>query len=302
MQDSKDEYAEVVARHAKLVKALDAYVKNLPAKQAEWEKSIKNPVAWTVLEPTSLKSAGGATLTKETDKSIFATGKNPFPETYTITANTNLANITAIRLEVLADPRLPARGPGRAPNGNFVLHEFTVTSAPQAEPAKAAKVELHNASATFSQESFPVGNAIDNNPGTGWAVAPMFGKDQTAIFELKKPVGAATGTTLTFTLDQKFAGKDHNIGRFRLSVTTAKPPVSLNKLPDNITQILAVTPEKRTNEQKTALANYYRSLDQELGRLQRAVSTHVVPADPRSLGAQDWAWALLNSPAFLFNH
>src|SRR5262249_3863150 len=147
---------------------------------------------------------------------------------------------------------------------------------------------------TFSQANFPIAHAIDNNPGTGWAIAPMFGKDQTAIFELKKPVGAATGTTLTFTLDQKFAGKDHNIGRFRLSVTTAKPPVSISKLPDNITQILAIAAEKRTNDQKTVLANYYRSLDQELGRLQRAVATDIVPADPRAVGAQDLAWALLN--------
>jgi hypothetical protein len=302
LEDSKDEYADLVARHAKLVQALDAYVKTLPAKQAEWEKTFKNPVSWTVLEPTSLKSAGGAVLSKQADKSILATGKNPFPETYTITVNTNLAGITAIRLEVLADASLPARGPGRAPNGNFVLNEFTVTAAPQAEPAKAAKVDLHNASATFSQANFPIAHAIDNNPGTGWAISPMFGKDQTAIFEVKKPVGAATGTTLTFTLDQKFAGKDHNIGRFRLSVTTAKPPVSISKLPDNITQILAIAAEKRTNDQKTVLANYYRSLDQELGRLQRAVATDIVPADPRAVGAQDLAWALLNSKAFLFNH
>ena len=28
----------------------------------------------------------------------------------------------------------------------------------------------------------------------------------------------------------------------------------------------------------------------------------IVPASPRALGAQDLAWALMNSPAFLFNH
>jgi hypothetical protein len=302
LQGSNQEYAEMVAHHNKLVAGLDAYVKQLPAKQTEWEKSFKNPVAWTVLDPASFKSAGGAMLTKQADKSILAAGKNPSPETYTITANATLAGITAIRLEVLPDASLPAKGPGRAPNGNFVLNEFSVTAAPQAEPAKAAKVELHNASATFSQESFPVAHAIDNNPATGWAIAPMFGKSQVAIFELKNPVGVAAGTTLTFTLDQKFAGKDHNIGRFRLSVTTAKPPVGINNLPDNISQILAVAPEKRTNDQKNVLTAYYRSLDQELGRLQNALAADFVPADARSLGAQDLAWALLNSPAFLFNH
>ena len=32
---------------------------------------------------------------------------------------------------------------------------------------------------------------------------------------------------LTFTMVQTFAGKQHNIGRFRLSVTTAKAPMTL---------------------------------------------------------------------------
>ena len=37
-----------------------------------------------------------------------------------------MKDITGIRLEVFADPSLPAKGPGRSPNGNFVLSEFKV--------------------------------------------------------------------------------------------------------------------------------------------------------------------------------
>jgi hypothetical protein len=302
LQGNKNEYAAIVAKHQALVAALNDYQKQLPARQAAWEKGLNNPTPWTVLDPTSLKGIKGTTLTKQADLSILATGPNPTPETYVVTANTSLAGITAVRLEVLPDPKLPARGPGRAPNGNFVLNEFKVTAAPQAEPAKAVKVDLHNATATFAQNGFPVANAIDNNPGTGWAIAPQFGRPHTAVFETKTPVGTVSGTTLTFTLDHTFAGKLHNIGRFRLSVTTAKPPVRLNSLPDAINQIVAVAPEKRTEQQKAALANYYRSTDKELVRLQQAVAGHIVPVDARAIGAQDLAWALLNSPAFLFNH
>jgi hypothetical protein len=295
------EFAAIQAEHKKLTDALDAYVKTLPARQAEWEKTIKHTVPWTVLDANSFVSKGGATLTKLKDGSLFVTGKNPTPEKYTVVANTNLTGITAVRLEVMADPGLPASGPGRAPNGNFVLNEFRLKAAPAADPKKVVPVPLQNATATFSQQGFPVGNAIDNNPATGWAVLPVFGKTHIAVFELKQPLGDAKGTTLTFSLDQLFAGKQHNIGRFRLSVTNAKPPVGINSLPDNINQVLAVAPDKRTNEQKAILANYYRSIDREFPRLQQAVAEHYLPPDARSMGAQDLAWALLNTPAFLFN-
>ena len=99
-----------------------------------------------------------------------------------------------------------------------------------------------------------------------------------------------------------FDGKDHNLGRVRLSVTTMKPPVSLEGLPDHVARIVTVLAEKRTAEQKAALLNYQRSTDSELARLQRSAAELVIPADARALGAQDLAWALLNSPAFLFNH
>ncbi len=302
LRGNRNEYAALVARHKALVDAVDARVKQLDAGQAAWEKGLKgSPTIWTVLDPTSMKAQGKTVLTRQADQSILATGPNPPANRYVVTANTNLTNITGIRLEVFGDPSLPAKGPGRAPNGNFVLNEFQVTAAPQSNPKQATKVELHNATATFSQASFPVGNAIDNNLGTGWAIAPQYGKNQTAVFEVKKPFGAAAGMTLRFALDQRF-GTQHTIGRFRLSVTTSKPPVGINTLPDAINQILAVAPEQRTPAQKAALTAFYRSTDAELARLQREVAEHVVPADPRAIGAQDLTWALLNTPEFLYNH
>ena len=72
--------------------------------------------------------------------------------------------------------------------------------------------------------------------------------------------------------------------------------------PEDQQAILGIAPEKRSDQDKTALTNYYRSIDQELARLQRSLAEHVVPPNARALGAQDLGWALINSPAFLFNH
>ncbi len=47
---------------------------------------------------------------------------------------------------------------------------------------------------------------------------------------------------------------------------------------------------------------YYRSQDAQLAQLVQSVAEFGPPADRRLLGAQDLARALVNSPAFLFNH
>src|SRR5207248_8158779 len=128
-----------------------------------WEKTSPHS-AWTVLETTGAKGAKGTTLTKQPDGSLLASGKNPSPETYTITANTPLSGITGIRLEVLSDPSLPGKGPGRGPNGNFVLNDFRVTSAAQGEGGKGKPVALQHAQADFSQDGYGVAGSIDGNP------------------------------------------------------------------------------------------------------------------------------------------
>jgi hypothetical protein len=164
------------------------------------------------------------------------------------------------------------------------------------------RINLQKAIADFSQDGFNVALAIDNNPATGWAVAPQFGKPHTAIFEFRAPLTHPNGSTFTITLDQQFTGKDHNIGKFRLSLTTLKPPLTLQTQPEAIVKILATPPEQRNDAQKTQLAAYHRSIDSELARLKQVLADNPKPADKRLLGAQDLAWALLNSPAFLFNH
>lgn len=228
---------------------------------AEWEKKVSNRPAWVVLNPASAASGKSATLLRQSDGSILALGNFPAQDQYTVTARTDLKGITAIRLEVLADDRLPAHGPGAAPNGNFVLSEFKVTAALGSQPAQA--VALRRATADFSQNGFPVAAAIDNNPGTGWAIDPQQGRSHVAVFETASPVGSEDGTTLTFVLDQSSVFPQHNIGRFRISVTTADPAslAAESEIPTNILAIVRTPAELRSPDQAAELVSYFRSVD-----------------------------------------
>src|SRR5205823_5471977 len=98
--------------------------------------------------------------------------------------------------------------------GNLVLNEFKTTVAKAGESTKSKPVSFNGAVADYSQPGWDVGGAIDNNPATGWAIDPQAGKPHAAMFKLAAPAGFAEGTVFAFTLDQRFPGKDHNIGKF----------------------------------------------------------------------------------------
>jgi hypothetical protein len=185
---------------------------------------------WTVLTPSAAVSSGGATLSVQSDHSILATGTNPAPDTYTITAETALEKITGIRLEALPDPALPSGGPGRAFNGNFALAEFTVTAAPKGNPSAKTGVPLAHALSDFAQTShggWPVAAAIDGHTETAWSIYPQANCVHTALFETQPPVGFAGGTVLTFTLLQGYVNRspEHTLGKLCLAVTTDPPPL-----------------------------------------------------------------------------
>jgi hypothetical protein len=287
--------------HAKAAAALAEYEKQIPAKQAAWEASLGKPVVWQALDPTELKSAAGAALAKQEDKSIVVTG-NLAKDVYTIVAPVELKGITGLRLEALSDAALPAGGPGRAENGNFVVSELKVANAPKSDPAKAEPLELQNASADFNQDNWHVSGAIDGSDQTGWAVSPQFGKNHTATFETKVNAGHDGGSILTITISQQYPDGKHLLGKFRLSITDGTRPLGGAKLPEAIAAALAVPKEQRTAEQAAAIAAHYRSFDADLARLTADVQKAADQMkNARALGVQDLAWALINSPAFLFN-
>ena len=286
------EYAEELAKYeAEHAPYLEAIARDeagdLPRRLAEWESDrdrTPGPVRWTALLPSKAESAGGALL-EVGPAGIVASGTNPDFDTYTIVAPCDLAAITAIRLDALADPSLPHGGPGRASNGNFALTDVDVEVGPRYGIGPSSHPKLINPKATFEQEGLPVLAAVDADPKSGWAVDPEFGRDHAAAFELASETPTAAGSTVTITL--KFANNaGHNLGRFRLSATDVPRPVPLDHgdgVPASIRPILATKSGDRSPEQTSALRSWFATIDPTHRALVDAAEVHAASA-PQSTG------------------
>ncbi len=185
-------------------------------------------------------------------------------------------------------------------------------------------------------------NGQARNDNDGWAISPQFGKSHEAIFEAKKPFGDGKPVLLTFKLRQEYQSGKHSLGRFRFSVATDAKPLNFGvpETIAETLEIAAAerTPEQKKNvlaffkgfdpklkKLKAALKEAQKELpmDPRLKELQDEVArvSKALPMDPglrelrraaelsaeqmkdrRLTAAQDLAWALINNPAFLFNH
>jgi hypothetical protein len=175
----------------------------------------------------------------------------------------------------------------------------------------------------------------------GWAVSPRFGEPHYARFALTEPIGEEGGTNLTIILYHRFRD-DFFVGRFRLWATTSTDPLELgvpqaiadilkvpaaDRTPGQATALTAYyrAADPALLKKQHALTTAERPLpeDPKLKALKAALAAAElpVPLDPklaqlradtemsekqqanrRLAATQDLAWALINTPAFLFNH
>jgi WD40 repeat protein len=179
---------------------------------------------------------------------------------------------------------------------------------------------------------------IDNTKG--WALMGHLGQSNWAVFNLRVPVGYANGSLVRFKLHQSFDDA-HQVGRFRISLTRYDQPIGLGIDEALAAELLSDQASRSEETGKALREAFQKSdprfaelsaaiaaaekplpIDAEIVALREKLERVSQPIPPDSMlvrlsadveasarqlenqrltAAQDLAWALINSPSFLFN-
>lgn len=271
-----------------LEQSLKARTPDWPEKMAAWENTIqKNQPEWKVMKLTNIDS-NSQRYFEQADHSMLAQGYAPSKFTSNFEASVDATKITAIRLELLNHPNLPAGGPGRSIEGLCALTDIKLSVESVQDPKQKTTVKFSTATADFANErqqlppkysdkkgvrgfTGPVAYAIDGDNTTAWGIDPgpgRFNQPREAVFNTEKPFGYPKGSKLKISLVQMHGGwnsddnETMNLGRFRLSYSTS-PQAKADPVPDRVREILKTPADQRTAEQNDQIFSYWRTTTSE---------------------------------------
>src|SRR5438094_7219027 len=261
-----------------------------------WEDSVKdNQPEWVVVRAVH-GGDNGERYYDYDDGSIRAASDAPTKWTADFRGTNDLPFIGAFRIEQLTDPNLPCGGPGRSIKGMAALSEFKVEAVDLREPTNKFWVKFVKATADFSnpekelEPEFndksdkkrvygPVGFAIDGKDDTAWGIDAGPGRrnqPRKAVFIPEKPITFTNGVVLNFHLVQNHGGwnsddnQNHNLGRFRLSVSSVTNAVA-DPLPAGVREIFKAPRVQRTPAQIATVFSYWRTTMAEFNEINQKI-------------------------------
>lgn len=214
------ELTELETRIADLVARQDAPDPAIDDAQARFEAewSARFQKMWSIVRPVSATAEGGATLSLEVDDSLVPSGPNPDRDAYVIEFDAREDTVRALRIEALRHESCFGQGVGRADNSNFVLTDVIVEARARSG-GEFERIELAGATADFSQPGYPIEDAIDRDPSTGWAIQ-FKPEERVASFALLEPIRQEGGARIRLTLRFDSVFPRHAMGRFRIATTS----------------------------------------------------------------------------------
>lgn len=299
-------------------------------------------VEWFFLEADTLAAPKGITLERDRDRSIKATGtadKGAYTITMkTSLKDISAFRIEALQDASLKGngPGLPENG--NFVVTEFEVEAATTSKPKEFSKVTLQNAKADFLQDGFKAALSIDGNTGNQN---AWAVAQAGGVTHWATFETKDAVPHDGGTILKFVIHQNHNAKAHLLARFRISVTTQKTPglslpeelkaiaavkpdqrsvsqkqtlatwfdksdatlVAKTKSLNEAKKPLPEDPGVTKRKERIAFVSQEVTDDARLVRLRSDIEFSKKQLEAKRLTAtQDLAWALINSPAFLFNH
>ena len=220
------------------------------------------------------------------DGSFLAQGYAPTKHTVEMTVKTDVAPITAFRLELLNDPNLPLGGPGRSIKGTAALTEFRVEAAPaDGNGQDDRRSSSRRATADVNPPETPLEPIFDDKSGKKRVTGPdrlrhrRQGRDRLGHRRRPGPSQpAAQGGLHGREADRVPRRHDPDVPpdaeprrlEQRRQPELQPRPVpavdhdragrrSADPVPSSVREILAIPPEQRTAAQTAAVFSYWRT-------------------------------------------
>lgn len=225
------------------------------------------------------------------DGSVLASGDATKRDVYTLTmpALDTDAPITAIRIEAMSHPSLPAQGPGLAfyegRRGDFFLSELEMafgdkpivlgigtTSVPGSKPGNG--------------KTFP-GNVLDGDGSTGWSIPGDAGQTHRLVIPLSTPIVLDGPWTIEMLFERHYVA---GLGHFRIDVTTEEKPGAM-QLSSSLQRDLLTAKQSETfsDQLNHRLAIEFLRTATEMTEQRKPVEAlrKQLPADVRTLVMQE---------------
>ena len=255
-------------RRQNFERSLAAWARDAASRAESWRTIV--PAEWTtnlprleVLDDGSLLSTGDITKRDE------------FELTFELTEGD--VPLTAVRLEVMPDDRLPGGGPGRSfyegRKGDFFLSELSLTFAADQprESDDAQPLAVKSPSHSFGKIAVGSGdakaeNVFDSDGSTGWSTATQEGQPNRLVFNLAEPINAPGTLRVSMLFERHFAA---SLGRFRFAVADAAGDAVANDWPVEVEATLAQIPAIDPNDDRSEPAQFASLSDDDRARLAR---------------------------------
>ncbi|MFP6604211.1 MAG: DUF1549 domain-containing protein, partial [Pirellulaceae bacterium] len=245
---------------------------HLEEKFVAWLTRVQQEaVAWSVMRPVELKTNSPKLEVLE-DGSIFSRGDVTKRDVFKLRFDLDdrfKEPVTALRLEVMPDDRLPAGGPGRAfyegRKGDFFLSEL------QAQ-LKGKPLAFSAGSRSYGKLSVGSGNTdaknvFDGDGSTGWSTSERPGQPHQLVLNFAQPTVLQGKFEVEMLFERHFVA---SLGRFRLSAAF-QDGVKASAQPVAIERLLAVAEENWTVGERAQVKKYYLSVASELAAARKPI-------------------------------